>query len=64
VLRLRPDIIKLDRDLTGDLDCDRARRSRVAALVLLANAMCRPRRTWAGMTAVTQKKAPPQGRVC
>jgi PAS domain S-box-containing protein len=36
VLRLHPDIIKLDRDLIANLDNDRARRSLVTALVLLA----------------------------
>jgi predicted signal transduction protein with EAL and GGDEF domain len=36
VLRLRPDIIKLDRDLVVDLETDRARRALVTALVLLA----------------------------
>ena len=36
VLRLNPDIIKLDRDLITNLDHDRARRSLVTALVLLA----------------------------
>jgi predicted signal transduction protein with EAL and GGDEF domain len=36
VLRLHPGIIKLDRDLIVNLDDDRARRSLVTALVLLA----------------------------
>lgn len=36
VLRMRPDIIKLDRELISDLDTDRARRALVTALVLLA----------------------------
>lgn len=36
VLRLNPDIIKLDRDLITNLHTDRARRSLVTALVLLA----------------------------
>jgi PAS domain S-box-containing protein len=36
VLRLHPDMIKLDRDLITNLDDDRARRSLVTALVLLA----------------------------
>ena len=36
VLRLNPDIIKLDRDLIANLDQDRARSSLVTALVLLA----------------------------
>lgn len=36
VLRLHPDIVKLDRDLIENLDDDRARRSLVTALVLLA----------------------------
>jgi PAS domain S-box-containing protein len=36
VLRLHPDIVKLDRDLIANLDEDRARRSLVTALVLLA----------------------------
>lgn len=36
VLRMRPDIIKLDRELISDLDKDRARRALVTALVLLA----------------------------
>ena len=36
VLRLNPDIIKLDRDLITNLHADRARRSLVTALVLLA----------------------------
>lgn len=36
VLRLRPDVIKLDRDLISGLDHDGARRALVTALVLLA----------------------------
>lgn len=36
VLRLNPDIVKLDRDLIANLEHDRARRSLVTALVLLA----------------------------
>jgi PAS domain S-box-containing protein len=36
VLKLHPDIIKLDRDLIDTLDTDAARRSLVTALVLLA----------------------------
>ncbi|WP_165372450.1 EAL domain-containing protein [Nocardioides iriomotensis] len=36
VLRLRPDVIKLDRDLIADLGHDGARRALVTALVLLA----------------------------
>ncbi|MDX6213370.1 MAG: hypothetical protein QOF82_2457 [Frankiales bacterium] len=36
VLQLRPDIIKIDRSLTAELSGDRARRSLVTALVLLA----------------------------
>ena len=36
VLRLRPDVIKLDRDLISDLGHDGARRALVTALVLLA----------------------------
>ena len=36
VLQLDPDIIKLDRALIADLDHDRARRSLITALVLLA----------------------------
>jgi EAL domain-containing protein (putative c-di-GMP-specific phosphodiesterase class I) len=36
VLQLNPDIIKLDRALIENLDDDRARRSLVTALVLLA----------------------------
>jgi PAS domain S-box-containing protein len=36
VLNLRPDIIKLDRDLIVDLESDRARRALVTALVLVA----------------------------
>jgi PAS domain S-box-containing protein len=36
VLQLRPDVIKLDRDLLGQLNDDPARRSLVTALVLLA----------------------------
>ncbi len=36
VLRLRPDVIKLDRDLIAGLDHDGARRALVTALVLLA----------------------------
>ena len=36
VLQLNPDIIKLDRALIANLDDDRARRSLVTALVLLA----------------------------
>lgn len=36
VLQLRPDIIKLDRSLVAGLDTDRARRSLITALVLLA----------------------------
>lgn len=36
VLRLRPDVIKLDRDLIADLAHDGARRALVTALVLLA----------------------------
>jgi len=36
ILELRPDIIKIDRELLTDLDGDSARRSLVTALVLLA----------------------------
>lgn len=36
VLRLRPDIIKLDRSLLADIDHDAARRAFVTAIVLLA----------------------------
>lgn len=36
ILRLRPDIIKLDRSLVTDLPTDRAQRSLVTALVLMA----------------------------
>jgi PAS domain S-box-containing protein len=36
VLQLRPDIIKIDRDLLTDVDGDSARRSLITALVLVA----------------------------
>ncbi len=36
ILRLRPDIIKLDRELLTDLELEPARRSLITALVLLA----------------------------
>lgn len=36
VLRLRPDNIKLDRSITAGVDSDRARRTLITALVLLA----------------------------
>ena len=36
VLRLRPDIIKLDRSLLADIDHDAARRAFVTAIVLMA----------------------------
>lgn len=36
ILRLRPDIIKLDRSMVSDLRTDRAQRSLVTALVLMA----------------------------
>jgi EAL domain-containing protein (putative c-di-GMP-specific phosphodiesterase class I) len=36
VLRLRPDVIKLDRSLLADIDHDAARRAFVTAIVLLA----------------------------
>lgn len=36
VVRLRPDIVKLDRELLTELSADRARRSIVTALVMLA----------------------------
>ena len=36
MLRLRPDIVKLDRSLLADIDHDAARRAFVTAIVLMA----------------------------